>query len=124
MKKVAALLASIMFLAIGTPLSAPIILKNNISPEENAIDTAFSGESIGRLIEHGSGHDDYLGTYGDFTGWSRTFTFNPSGDFQTICNPVASVPEPSTMILLGIGILAIGLVARKIKRKSDQLIKE
>jgi hypothetical protein len=119
MKKVAVVLSSMMFLAVGTAFSAPITMKNSISFVGNPVDTVSTGDSIGRLIVYRPGHVNHLGIYADFIEWSHTFTYNQSADFQPSCNTVSPVPEPATMTLLEIGLLGAGLVSRKIKRKSE-----
>jgi hypothetical protein len=82
------------------------------SPQEGADDT-FQWLHIknGNIV----GVESWLSTGGGTTGWGRGWDKNSDGNIQVFGS--APVPEPSTILLLGFGLVGLAGAARKKMKK-------
>jgi hypothetical protein len=83
-------------------------------------DTAISVKAVGDFAWHGQPMRQRRGGFSHIT-LSTDFDFNPNlvADFDpdTFVNPYAPIPEPSTMLLLGAGLIGIAGFRKKLKKK-------
>jgi hypothetical protein len=82
MKKVAAILAVMMFLIVGSAYATPITLQNHIVFGNSSI--VSTGNGVGTLLGYGGSKAGLLEKGGDYLMWSHSFTFDPPANNDPI----------------------------------------
>jgi hypothetical protein len=122
MRKILIILALFVFILTGTSLAAPISLNNvvtfNSCLDGQGLDDSWTNTSDWAIGEIGTGTYNYNISFQN--GFLTVTLASLGGDSYIDCSShrghhdsPAPVPEPASMVLIGLGMLSVGFFARK-----------
>jgi hypothetical protein len=122
MKEILIISALFVFIFTGTSLATPISLNNgftfNSCLDSQRFDDGWTNAGEWSIGEIGAGPYNYNVSFQN--GTLTVPLASLGGDFNFDCSPhrghqgsPAPVPEPASMVLVGLGMLSIGFFARK-----------